>query len=141
MSVKRTVYAASSGSYSDYSVDALFEIKEDAEQYVTDEHAEFVEEFSLYEPGYRAKTVRIFTWEFWSDPIRKSDRSHEYGRSHREIDDDGEVSRKYARPVVSEHDFPNKTWRIIAQCIDEDLALKALRDRVTRRRAVEAGLA
>jgi hypothetical protein len=59
---KRTVFAASSGCYSDYSVVAIFERRADAEEFVAAGMAEDVEEmdyFSEMPPVYTVYTVWI----------------------------------------------------------------------------------
>ncbi len=133
--ITRTVWAASSGSYSDYSVDCLFETEEDAQAYIDAGHAEHVESFEMHPAGYRPNTTTVYR-AFIASHLHEMEVSSE-GR----LDDDGSVTREFRRPVVNVSDqraawtAPSSPylrggyWNVSAYCLDREAAIKACADR------------
>ena len=119
----RIIWAASSGSYSDYGVDVLFETKKDAQAYVDYGFAEHVEEFKLYPAGYRPVVTKLYTAfaASWLDEMQTND--------HNRVDDDGSITREYRHPKVSVSDLGDKYWSVNALCLDREGAIKACADR------------
>ena len=120
-----TVWGASSGSYSDYGVNAVFERKEDAEQYVKDGLADNVEEFDFYPAGFRVPHLTVHR-------ARITDRHTEIELTERSrVDIDGAAERRYKRPQARTIDNreDGQGWIIYADCTDRQAAIKAVSDR------------
>lgn len=118
-------YSVSSGDYSDYSVIAIFECKEDAEAYIeafAQENEYRVEEFDYYPRGYRPKIIVL-----WKAYTRYNDTTNNI-RTHsvEEVDDDGSLTRRYQRPQVD-----GKPTSYVATCVDKEAAIKAIANRLT----------
>lgn len=124
MNKTKTIYAASSGEYSDYGVDCLFETKEDAEIYVKEGHSKYVEEFEYNLKGFRAKATLLYRvirsgW-FPEEVIQEENWLNKY------------MDGNYKRPKISIFDHRNNSrnqWSVNAACIDKEAAIKACADR------------
>lgn len=137
MSEPKTVWAASSGSYSDYGVSSIFERQEDAEAYVAEMNVDkgygpdyYVEDFTYYPAGTRPTVTLI--WAVYA---------HDSGSVTVEsyATDEADAPRRYARPVATEETVGGRMY-FRASCIDKEAAIKAVADRQTRWQARHAGL-
>jgi hypothetical protein len=117
----RTVYAVSSGCYSDYRVEALFEDEKDAEAFRMAGGGDEVEEFPYHAAG--AKVVRVYR-AYWKDDLYVTVTAY--------VDDgEGTIAKHYSRPVIDEPDEPWMGSRFEACCTNEEAAKKSVIDRQT----------
>jgi|HubBroStandDraft_6_1064221.scaffolds.fasta_scaffold00417_30 hypothetical protein len=127
---KRTIYAVTEGSYSDYSIEACFEAEADAEAFVAAGGGDSVEEFDLLPPGVGIATV--YTAE-WHRPYYVEEREMESPLVQQRIEADvsGDLAKRYQRPVTAEHmnRGPLKAPLFVAECTDREAAIKSVMDR------------
>lgn len=131
MSEKRTIYAVSSGSYSDYSVIALFEREEDANAYALDIGTEgyggaFVEEFDYWPAGARPKVVRVYR-SYWNPQNQ--------WKASDSLTATPELLARLKRPAVRELSHPHNpiSWGgawIMGEALDEQDLRKAMSDAI-----------
>lgn len=132
---RRTVWAVSTGSYSSYSVVALFEDKADAEALAatyTGYDGGEVEEFELYSPGDRSRR----NGPVWIAEVcvnadaTLSDRGAEL-HEHYAVDDDGPVAEPAS--VEKRRYHYGETWdggyRVIGRGLTEEQAVKGAKDK------------
>lgn len=136
----RRVWALSSGSYSDYTVLAIFETKEDAEAAAAmqgpadDWHSDKrVEEMSYYPKGGAPKVVRIYDRQaqFWDDGT--VDQERENHRDEWEYDPlHGPASKRpsvrFVRPPIQK----NKGGRLEVRGLDKRAVDKAFSENAAR---------
>jgi hypothetical protein len=134
----RTVYAASSGSYSDYSVDLLFEDRADAEAHVkqtNDDGPEWargtprVEEFEFWEAGSRPE-LRVVYYAF----VRNDSKDDDISISHDvQRVDEGDL----ARPKERVWETSARNWAVSVQGWDRELVKRRCRELADSLRARE----
>jgi hypothetical protein len=124
MPSKRTVYAATSGSYSDYAVDALFERREDAERYVAAGLAEDIEEIPLY-----AEMPQLYT--VYTATIGKRGPGRSVGQLR---------TTSYVTTDEPEHKTGDSDWMVTAEGPDRERVVKSVRDRYARWKAQQEGI-
>lgn len=127
MPSSRTIYAASSGSYSDYGVSCLFEQKEHAERYVAAGLAEFVEEFEIY-----SEMPELFTK--WSAAIDKPG-GQGFGMAPGRL-----RVRSSSTTEEPKHSFYENDYRVGAEGPDKERVVKSVTDRYARWKAEQEGI-
>lgn len=138
----KSVYAVTSGCYSDYSVHAVFEDKPDAQAHAAQISSGDVEEMPYYPKGERPEMVTI-----WTASATGPDFELEM-RSHTEPAYDGEVAvLKGKRPKVHEssrylrlrHGHERVPY-LSCTSLDDVAARKAVADRAAQIKAATAGI-
>jgi hypothetical protein len=133
----RTVFSASSGEYSDYSVDLLFEDRASAEAHVKQMNDEGpawdrgtvrVEEFELWEAGSRPE-LRVVYCAFVRDDDKNDDIS--IGREVQRVDE-GDLSR----PKERVWETPGR-WSLSVRGWDRELVKRRCRELADGLRARE----
>lgn len=134
-----TVWAASSGAYSNYEVICVFEKRDDAEAYVADGGAERVEELQMWPAGSRPE--RITYWY--------ADWNPHHGLS---IGDRREDANDNLRGLTRPRLTVNERWIadartnargthwlpwVTGRCLDRQALEKAMKDRVAALRVRE----
>lgn len=133
-----TVWAVSSGKYSDYGIDRVFSTRHIAETYITarEERDEFwrgrVEEWPVdteFDPGLACYTVMIHhrTGESWVECV---DYEESWYQSHTRYVEDFWMPDRGKQPW----------WRVVVWARSEDEALKIAADRVAMAKAHNAGI-
>lgn len=117
MSAKRTIYGVTTGCYSDYTVDSLFEDKAAAEAYVAAGGGEDVEEFDYYAGTPPMVKIWTATWHAkW------------YETDHEVLQPWVSQRVPSERKVMAKPEFR-------AECTDREAAIKSVMDRATAYRA------
>ena len=92
----RTIYAVSSGSYSDYSVNLIFESKKDAEAFVLAKEGDYqVETFTLVPAGFPLAFWKRLVCTWREEPFMNQAPAWEYERGCSNVDD-----KPMPQPVV-----------------------------------------
>lgn len=130
MSEPKTVYSVSSGSYSDYRVEKLFESREDAERFADGGGGQytdgFVEEFQLYPAGTEGYEVwRAMGWTSRGlDEIRiESSRAMQPGPRRPEV---------RTHPMLGIRGMGDPGYFVSASCADRNAAIKSVKDRIAQ---------
>ena len=132
MSAVSTVYAVSSGSYSDYEVERIFELREDAEAFIEEmgggsQWRPFdIEEFDFHPAGQRPEVYIEYAARCWPD--RKK-----------------EIEQTSIRTTDKPKHTPMEditTNRVYFACTgpDRERCLKSVSDRVAQWKAFTAGI-
>lgn len=137
MGEPKTIYAVTTGAYSDYCIEALYESREDAQQMVEDkrgwgpsyEHVNDVEEFTLYPSGCEIHTVYTAEGFVGAMEVVVHERlSHEPGPQRPKVD-----VQQHWGPRPDERRYR----RIVAVCRDRDRAIKSVKDRLAAAKATQ----
>jgi hypothetical protein len=129
MAETKVVYAVSSGEYSDYRVSCVFELREDAEQYINnvDDSGYRVEEFEFYSAG---RAPEFYTRWYVEIPIERM--------SNRDIGDMYVTSSRVThRPNFG---YGSSSWFIFASGPDKERCVKSVSDRYARWKARQEGV-
>lgn len=136
--MKQSVWAASSGSYSDYRIGCLFTTEEEAEAYVSTGAEGFVEEFALYSDGQQPRIYMVYSAQQRVDEDEMREWSYKAVEGHYAMIGPDE------RPRVTATKFRGGPieYSITAHALTPDLARKVVADRVAQNRyhITEAGL-
>jgi hypothetical protein len=127
-----TVYAISSGEYSDYSVERIFERKEDAEKYIA----------AMGNTGYRALEVEEFEFHPAGDvpTVYTSYYASIHPEQYDEIRQSSERTTTKPEHCASGLDEPGMVW-IFASGPDRERVLKSVSDRLAKWKAQREGIA
>lgn len=130
---KRTCYAVTSGEYSDYGVDRIFELREDAEAYIAKMGGGFdVEEFDYHPAGTGPvpHTQYSARWREWDEAagIVESSRQTTEPPKHR-------GAEHYGVPP-----YPGRAY-FYASGPDRERVRKSVSDHVARYKAERDGIA
>lgn len=126
--MRRTVWAVTSGSYSDYSVMAIFETREDADE-VAKRHGDDVEEMTFYTAGdhsYRTTVSWVSTIKVRADGTFKGEPRTER-LTHSIRDDDGLLHEPVEVQRWTRN--PDSDFVIRVESLAEDKAIKGVKDR------------
>lgn len=121
----RTVYAVSSGSYSDYTVDCVFERREDAERYVELKMGERVEEMTYFAefPAVHRK---------YSATVYKQGGMWGQAGAMRLED--------WMTTDEPEHRYADSNFAVTAEGPDKERVIKSVRDRYATWKAEQEGV-
>lgn len=125
------IYAISSGSYSDYSVHAVFATHEDAERFNTENDLHFsIEEMPYYAEGEQPEGVvwyqgHMSVNDIDPDITERSDWPWEWGAENYAID----------RPKVNFSGYAREAPSFFGHCKDRELLERALREKTQKYRA------
>lgn len=137
-----TLWAVTSGEYSDYSVNAVFETEEGAREAIALGLGEDVRALDYYRTG--DKPVRRETWIAYSGRI-EADGSRTPGSMNMVPREAGRMtswapsSRPTDRPTVTEDRERGGLW-ITVEAPTKEMAEKVLHDRIAKARAELMGL-
>ncbi len=135
MSEKKTIWAVSSGCYSDYGVDFVCATREIAEAFVREHDAAR----QLTNPDYVGEDYDGYCvegFDFVDEPIRLyttyTVRGHTRDGLEISVGSEATETKSPNRPVVEQHeDFWNKGHTTVeATCSDRDAAIKSVKDRL-----------
>lgn len=131
----RTVYVVTSGEYSDYTVDCVFEHRSDAEKRAGKWGQ--VEEFLMFGPDddpseYRRNVVMAWAVVDVEGRIHEDKTPHSYTKLA--LSDDAAVRsfQDNGRRVVAPVNYPRKGWAVTIGASTEEAAWKAVRERAAK---------
>jgi hypothetical protein len=136
----RKIWAVTSGQYSDYEVNILFESKEDAEAYLAEGFGDSVEKFTIMPLGYRPTITIVYRASYWHEMSSTSypKRLQIYAEKH--VDDDGSVAAKYQELERIHYNYhPGHLIRMLH--VDATVVEAAIRERLKAFGINDAGAA